>query len=1247
MSNRGGKMVTNRSRLIFLVLIGALFFFVYMNTASATLTNVYECTNLSTSGTTYQMNTSISATDADCITINATNVTLDCQGFRLTFGGTGGGHSGVALAENATTTIIQHCNFSQSSTNANNYAIRFTNYPHNSTIYNNTFFIKNSSYGISLTDASINNVSLNNFYLLGDSATAIKLSNSNESYVSFGTMMLTGASNYGFNVANSQSANVSSYNISSDKNSATGIYFSGTTNTSQIVNCSFFMSGNSSKAIQTSSPESMNISCNNISMTGTTSTDGIHMTTGRAINISGNIITLTGTSSYGVYLNAITYSFAFKNDINMTAADSYGIYATSTNYSLIYDNWINNSGANTIGLLHSHSKRSNFTANFITTYGDLGHAVYVNNLQYILMDYNNITTRGNYSDGIYIVNSADNNNISANWINTTRGYAIMVTGTSRTHYNQTMLPRNTEIGIEPAANTQDARPIYYIFGDDTEFIENDSVGEIFIAYSNNTMINNCTFSDGLWIVHSQNISVNQSGFSVGYGDGYGIFAEYSNATKVANTWFAISGNDSYGFYAYGPSNATNISNSTFVMTNKNQIGIYLRNKVDYAVMEMNTILMDNNKSYGILIEGDSVRNNVTNHNHILTVSNHSVGVYIYNTSYNKVGSTNNITTTEGDSYGVSLNADADLNEVSQNRFTSTGVAAYSVYVLGGSDKNNIKLNVFNSTGRDNDTVGIYVASSSDNNVTDNVMINISGEGIYLSSTTRTKVNSNVIYNATNAGIRDVGGTNTNITDNNISHTVGTNITAGIVISEGATGVWVYNNTLSDNDVGEICSGIYVDAANVTLKNNTIDTFVDTTCPAPIGISILASTDYTGILLENNKINLTTGGSAYGLYLASDKAERAYTIGSVGHNLIQGIGTCIYSEDGEFILANVSINDCDVDAKAGYGIINMSTGTNVNSSLHLINISVAGVGNKLNDSSTVNASLGCNVSVEEYVIGNVTLANSGAAISGATVVIHNGDRGVDEWTATTLAGGHTLAKGTTTYFDNATSNWSYYNMTITASKTGFTTKTNTSQLNKTTTMGVAISATGAASTSTAGFGGGYPTFVTTITIVTDAKFAEGYTKAMSEGQALRFESSGNNHHVSLKKVYADRVTITVSSDPFDITLLTGEYGKFDLNGDNFYDVYVKLNSISTDLKASITIQELYEEIPAAEKEATVFTQEGDVKETLSTGTPDVAALGADLTDTQIALIVAAILVVVGILAYSYYKKNYVKSSRRRY
>ena len=109
----------------------------------------------------------------------------------------------------------------------------------------------------------------------------------------------------------------------------------------------------------------------------------------------------------------------------------------------------------------------------------------------------------------------------------------------------------------------------------------------------------------------------------------------------------------------------------------------------------------------------------------------------------------------------------------------------------------------------------------------------------------------------------------------------------------------------------------------------------------------------------------------------------------------------------------------------------------------------------------------------------------------------------------------------------------------------------------------------------GGGGGGTTPVWTNThMVTEEQFKNSFTKELSKKHRLRIQVNSENHHVGITGITATTATMEIASTPQTATLSIGDERKFEVTDDSYYDIYVKLNSI-TNNKANITVQSINE------------------------------------------------------------------------
>ena len=90
-----------------------------------------------------------------------------------------------------------------------------------------------------------------------------------------------------------------------------------------------------------------------------------------------------------------------------------------------------------------------------------------------------------------------------------------------------------------------------------------------------------------------------------------------------------------------------------------------------------------------------------------------------------------------------------------------------------------------------------------------------------------------------------------------------------------------------------------------------------------------------------------------------------------------------------------------------------------------------------------------------------------------------------------------------------------------------------------------------------------------------------TKSIPVRNRIRIKINNEEHNVGVKELTETTATIEVSSTPQSMVFNIGDENKFDITEDGFYDLKVKLNSITSG-KADITITSINEKIPEPKK-----------------------------------------------------------------
>jgi hypothetical protein len=163
------------------------------------------------------------------------------------------------------------------------------------------------------------------------------------------------------------------------------------------------------------------------------------------------------------------------------------------------------------------------------------------------------------------------------------------------------------------------------------------------------------------------------------------------------------------------------------------------------------------------------------------------------------------------------------------------------------------------------------------------------------------------------------------------------------------------------------------------------------------------------------------------------------------------------------------------------------------------------------------------------------------------------------------------------------------------------------------------------------GGGTPAYWTTTFAPTDAQLAAGYVKDLGVKERVKAIINHTNHYAGVVKLTSTTATINVSSIAQTAELNIGDTKKFDVDSDSFYDVSVKLNSI-TGSKANLKITTIHEKVTAVQAAGNETVTTGETNETGEEVTTTAAAESL-LTNVWFwVAIVVAILVILGVLSY---------------
>ena len=405
----------------------------------------------------------------------------------------------------------------------------------------------------------------------------------------------------------------------------------------------------------------------------------------------------------------------------------------------------------------------------------------------------------------------------------------------------------------------------------------------------------------------------------------------------------------------------------------------------------------------------------------------------------------------------------------------------------------------------------------------------------------------LIFNVSDVG---VGGTSLdNITIDLIGMASYGNIT-NVTVSDGTT-TWYTENPSSDPfnvSIGSVISGQTNFTINFTLSSTATDAltlgFNVTHIYNETNVSYSALPYTSGIAtIDSLKPYIEYGATA----TASDNLSQSYIFMNVSTNdTVSNLDTIVlylYNSTGE---QNSSTNaSVDVtSAVQSYNFSGLSDGT------YYINATVNDSYNHVNSSlvtrtitlDTVDPIASASCSPSSVSQNNVVTCTCGGSDGGSG--INSSLTSVATTPSTASTGTYTVSACSVT--DNAGNSDS---ASATYSVTG-------------------SSSSGGGSSSTTSFW----TYGTHS--VAKEQFASGFTKQLSVRQRIKVQINSEDHHVGVVELTATTATINISSDPQQVVLSVGDEEKFEVSGDDYYDILVRLNSIE-DSKANVTIESINE------------------------------------------------------------------------
>lgn len=139
-----------------------------------------------------------------------------------------------------------------------------------------------------------------------------------------------------------------------------------------------------------------------------------------------------------------------------------------------------------------------------------------------------------------------------------------------------------------------------------------------------------------------------------------------------------------------------------------------------------------------------------------------------------------------------------------------------------------------------------------------------------------------------------------------------------------------------------------------------------------------------------------------------------------------------------------------------------------------------------------------------------------------------------------------------------------------------------------------------------------------------------SKDLANNERIKLKISGEEHHVGIKAITSDKVTVEIASEPQQAELGAGESENFDVDADGYYDLKVTVTSISGS-KANIMIESMRQQVIESE-------QDTETTNEVSNGSGLLGSSEDGLSSGAWIAIIIAIIVVIGLVVFFIKKKK---------
>lgn len=347
-------------------------------------TSIINCQNLAANTNNILIN-DVSSTSS-CMIVMGHNVTLDCQGYKITYGTTTLA-VGYAIRDDSYANLtIRNCNILQGSARTDGNAINLGATAYNITIRNNTIStIGTTARGIFLSAGTYNvTVIGNKINTTGTNAHGILLNINNFTNIQQNTFNITRS--FPFNITGSVSNNFNTTITNTNtENGAPILYFyneTGTTHDGESFSQLIVLGGNNTNFTNVNATQdgifvlySNNVIIRNISfIMQKLNAYGVYVGTSTGIKITSNFFnTTSSTGSYIIYTTASSArTSTLANTFTSNQTGGYIYYGTGSNEAISK----NNITSNTLTCMYILGDNGNITSNICTVKSSAGYGIY-------------------------------------------------------------------------------------------------------------------------------------------------------------------------------------------------------------------------------------------------------------------------------------------------------------------------------------------------------------------------------------------------------------------------------------------------------------------------------------------------------------------------------------------------------------------------------------------------------------------------------------------------------------------------------------------------------------------------------------------------------------------------------------------------------------------------------------------------------------------------------------------------------